>query len=92
MSLECTLLESELLLPILYCKTDLGAVHIDDGFSCAQEWSSQNNRCSSPPPVSTTTKSTDTNECPTRVQTSLRIPLRVTQCLICKLQMHGCVQ
>jgi hypothetical protein len=26
------------------------------------------------------------------VQTSLRIPLRVTQCLICKLQMHGCVQ
>jgi hypothetical protein len=39
-------LEIEPLLAVIDCETNLGAIRVDDGFSYAQEWSSQNDGCS----------------------------------------------
>jgi hypothetical protein len=45
-SYECTILEAESLLSFPNGETDLGGIGVDDGFSCAKEWSSQNDGCS----------------------------------------------
>jgi hypothetical protein len=42
MDRECTPLETEPLLPIIDCETDIGTIRVDDGFGYAQEWSYQN--------------------------------------------------
>jgi hypothetical protein len=46
----------------------------------------------SSPHVSITTKSTHRAECPTPTRPFFKDPLGIAQCLICKLQTHGCVQ
>jgi hypothetical protein len=45
-SCECTILEAESLLGFPNGEIDLGGISVDDGFSCAKEWSSQNDGCS----------------------------------------------
>ena len=74
--LQDEVLERELLLFILDHETNLGTVHVDYGFCGAQEMMG----ALSSPPVSKTTKSTRTYDCPTQTMASSRTPLgsRVT--------------
>jgi hypothetical protein len=46
LSYERMMLEAKSFLGIPFGETDLGGVGVDDGFGCAEEWSSQIDGCS----------------------------------------------
>jgi hypothetical protein len=68
-------LKRELLLLILDSEIDLGGVRVDDGFVVLRKGQPKMMGALSSPPISRTTKSTGTYDCPTRMMASSRIPL-----------------
>ena len=69
------ILERKLLLSILDCEADLGIVHVDDAFVVLTKGRPKMMGALSSPPVSRTTKSIGTYDCPTQIMASLRTPL-----------------
>ena len=73
--LQDTIFDRKLLLFILDCEADLSTIHIDDGFAVLKKGRPRMMGALSSPPISKTTRSMGTYDCPTRTMASSRTPL-----------------